>query len=65
MGEIKGKSQQASWGAELLLLLLLHKINYQGMAHEVPVACKGSCSGNPTGSFHCDHSTKLECSVLL
>lgn len=64
MGENKGKSQQTSWGAELLLLLL-HKINYQGMAHEILVACKGFCSGNPTGSFHCGHLTKLKGSVLL
>lgn len=64
MGENKGKSQQTSWGAELLLLLL-HKINYQGMAHEILVACKGFCSGNQTSSFHCGHLTKLKGSVLL
>lgn len=35
------------------------------MAHEILVTFKGFCSGNPTGSFHCGHHTKLKVSVLL
>lgn len=35
------------------------------MAHEPLVACKCFCSGNPTGSFHCGHPTKVKGTVLL
>lgn len=35
------------------------------MAREPLVACKCFCSGNPTGSFHCGHPTKVKGTVLL